>query len=73
MRGMSYGKVTGLTAVVAAAVSTTVQAEGGAVSLDVPDALAVVALFGWKRVSIASIELEVNGPYSRWYGAEGRR
>lgn len=43
---MSYGKVTGLAAVVAAAVGTTVEAEGGAVSLDVTDALAVVALLG---------------------------
>jgi hypothetical protein len=44
--GVSYGEVTGLAAVVAAAVGTTVQAEGGAVSLDVTEALAVVALLG---------------------------
>lgn len=43
---VSYGKVAGLVAVVAAAIGTTVQAEGGAVSLDVTEALAVVALLG---------------------------
>lgn len=36
-----------LAAVVAAAVGTTVQAQGGAVSLDVAETLAVVALLGW--------------------------
>lgn len=50
--GGSYGKVAGLVAVVAAAVGTTVQAKGRAVSLDVTEALAVVALLSWKRVSI---------------------
>jgi hypothetical protein len=39
--------VAGLVAVVAAAVGTAVQAQGGAVSLDVAEALAVVALLGW--------------------------
>lgn len=39
--------MTGLAAVVAAAVSTTVQTQGGAVSLDVAETLAVVALLGW--------------------------
>lgn len=43
---MSYSKVAGLVAVVAAAIGATVQAKGGAVSLDVTDALAVVALLG---------------------------
>jgi hypothetical protein len=43
----TYGKVTGLAAVVAAAVGTAVQAEGGAISLDVTETLAVVALLGW--------------------------
>jgi hypothetical protein len=38
--------VAGLVAVVAAAVGTAVQAQGGAVSLDVAEALAVVALLG---------------------------
>jgi hypothetical protein len=42
----TYGKVTGLAAVVAAAVGTAVQAQGRAVSLDVTETLAVVALLG---------------------------
>lgn len=43
----TYGKVTGLAARVAAAVgSTTANAEGRAVSLNVAEALAVVALLG---------------------------
>lgn len=41
----TYGKVAGLAAVVAAAVST-VQTERRAVSLDVAETLAVVALLG---------------------------
>jgi hypothetical protein len=44
--GAVAGKVTGLVAVVAAAIGTTVQAKGGAVSLDVTDALTIVALLG---------------------------
>lgn len=43
----TYGKVAGLAAVVAAAVGTTVQTQGGTVSLDVAETLAVVALLGW--------------------------
>lgn len=43
----TYGKVAGLAAVVAAAVGTTVQAQSGAVSLDMSKALAVVALLGY--------------------------
>lgn len=46
----AYGKVAGLAAVVAAAVGA-IQTEGGAVSLDVTEALAVVALLGWMDVS----------------------
>lgn len=46
VRVVSYGKVAGLVAVVAATIGTTVQAKGGAVSLDVTNALAVVALLG---------------------------
>lgn len=42
----TYSKVAGLAAVVAAAVGTTVQAQGGAISLDVTETLAVVALLG---------------------------
>jgi hypothetical protein len=42
--------VAGLAAVVAAAVGA-VQTEGGTVSLDVTEALAVVALLGWMEVS----------------------
>lgn len=70
----TYGKMAGLVAVVAAAVGTAVQAQGGAVSLDVAEALAVVALLGWMVLT------DCNGgrwyrviAYSRWYGAEGRR
>jgi hypothetical protein len=44
--GAVAGKVTGLAAVVAAAVGTAVQAQGRAVSLDVTETLAVVALLG---------------------------
>lgn len=47
----TYSKVAGLAAVVAAAIGT-VQAQGGAVSLDVAEALAVVALLGLKTISI---------------------
>jgi Zn-dependent membrane protease YugP len=43
----TYGKVAGLAAVVAAAVGTAVQAQSGAISLDVSKALAVVALLGY--------------------------
>ncbi len=46
VRVVSYCKVAGLIAVVAATIGTTVQAKGGAVSLDVTNALAVVALLG---------------------------
>jgi hypothetical protein len=42
--------VAGLAAIVAAAVGA-VQTEGGTVSLDVTEALAVVALLGWMDVS----------------------
>lgn len=70
----TYGKVAGLAAVVAAAVGTAVQAQGGAISLDVTETLAVVALLGWMVLA------SWNGgsgyrviAYSRWYGAEGRR
>ena len=45
----TYSKVTGLAAVVAAAIGTTVQAESGAVSLDMAKTLAVVALLRWGR------------------------
>lgn len=41
----------GLVAVVAAAVGTAVQTQGGAVSLDVAEALAVVALLGWMMLT----------------------
>lgn len=44
--GAVASKVARLAAVVAAAVGTTVQAQGGAVSLDVAETLAVVALLG---------------------------
>lgn len=48
LAGLTYGKVTRLTARVAAAVgSTTADAESRAVSLNVAEALAVVALLGW--------------------------
>jgi hypothetical protein len=54
--------VAGLAAVVAAAVGA-VQTEGGTVSLDVTEALAVVALLGWMDVSnwefSMSMEFEV--------------
>jgi hypothetical protein len=46
----TYSKVAGLTAVVAAAVGTTVQAQGGAISLDVTEALAVVALLSCREL-----------------------
>jgi hypothetical protein len=47
---LTYGKVARLTARVAAAVgSTTADAEGRAVSLDVTKTLAVVALLGCTR------------------------
>ena len=47
LAGLTYGKVTRLTARVAAAVgSTTADAESRAVSLNVAEALAVVALLG---------------------------
>lgn len=42
----TYSKVTKLVAVVAAAVSATVKAQCGTVSLDVANSLAVVALLG---------------------------
>lgn len=62
LAGSTYGKATRLTARVAAAVgSTTADAEGRAVSLDVAEALAVVALLGCtycKRLS--SITRSVN-------------
>lgn len=70
----TYSKVTGLAAVVAAATGgATVQTKRGAVSLDVANALAVVALLGWDRrqqgCSEASRDEKV--PYSRWYEEEG--
>lgn len=43
-----------MTAVVAAAVRT-VQAQGGAVSLDMAKALAVVALLGWRESDMANV------------------
>jgi hypothetical protein len=47
-RRLTYGKVAGLAARVAATVGgTTADAEGRAVSLDVAETLAVVALLGW--------------------------
>ena len=50
---MTYGKVAGLAARVAAAVgSATADAESRAVSLDVTETLAVVALLGWIDVSV---------------------
>ena len=48
----TYGKVAGLAAVVTAAVGTTIQAQGRAVSLDVTEALAVIALLGWMVLAI---------------------
>lgn len=62
LAGSTYGKVTGLAARVAAAVGgSTADAEGRAVSLNVAEALAVVALLGYtycKRLS--SITRSVN-------------
>lgn len=40
----------GLAAVVAAAVGTTVQAQGRAIGLNVAETLAVVALLSWRGV-----------------------
>jgi hypothetical protein len=65
--------VAGLAAVVAAAVGSAVQAEGGAVSLDVTDTLAVVALLGWVVLVVCLWWLVLRIAYSRWYGEEGRR
>lgn len=48
----THGKVAGLAAVVAAAVGTTVQTQGGAVGLDVAETLAVVALLGWMVLAV---------------------
>jgi hypothetical protein len=72
-RTWTYGKVTGLAAVVAAAVGTAVQAEGGAVSLDVTETLAVVALLGWVVLDVLAVAGVRGIAYSRWYGEEGRR
>lgn len=44
--GSTYGKVTRLAAVVAAAVRATIEAQCGTVGLDVTKTLAVVALLG---------------------------
>lgn len=68
----TYSKMTGLAAVVATAVGT-VQAQGRAVSLDVAEALAVVALLCWKTISTSSQGWQRRVPYSRLYEDEGRR
>lgn len=47
----TYSKMTGLAAVVAAAVGT-VQTEGGTIRLNVAQTLAVIALLGWSRVNV---------------------
>jgi hypothetical protein len=54
--------VAGLAAVVAAAVGA-VQTEGRAVSLDMTEALAVVALLGWMKFSIWHCY-----EHGSWYG-----
>ena len=48
---MTYSKMTGLAAVVAAAVGA-VQTEGGTIRLNVAQTLAVIALLGWIRVNV---------------------
>lgn len=68
----TYRKVAGLVAVVAAAVGT-VHTQGRAVSLDMAEALAVVALLSWKSVRIGMQRLYGEVPYSRWYEDEGKR
>lgn len=64
--------MTGLVAVVAAAVGT-VHAQSRAVSLDMAEALAVVALLGWTIIRTGSQRSNGQVPYSRWYEDEGRR
>lgn len=60
-----------MVAVVAAAVGT-VHTQGGAVSLDMAETLAVVALLGWKIVRTGVRRVYGQAPYSRWYEDEGK-
>lgn len=55
---MTYGEVAGLTARVAAAIgSAAADAEGRAISLDVAEALAVVALLGYSKCEWTSLSV----------------
>lgn len=71
---MTYSKVTGLAAVVAAAVGA-VQTQSGAVSLDMAEALAVVALLrcmeSTNRILVVKTRGNEKVPYSQWYEEEG--
>ena len=65
LAGLTYGKVTRLTARVAAAVgSTTADAESRAVSLDVTKALAVVALLGYCRCKCSASKVSVKAMFA---------
>lgn len=61
-----------MAAVVAAAVGAAVQAEGGAVSLDVTETLAVVALLGCVML-VVSVLCVVDGVGSLTLGGTGKR
>lgn len=61
----------GLAAVIAAAAGA-VQAQGRTVGLNVAEALAIVALLGWRSVIIPYSDCRrVEEAYSQWYGDAG--